>query len=602
LEKETFRRQTAELPDSWKEQMSDLPQLTESHIRAWTDPGSFGRGQGYYRAGHIVAPRRQDRTLKARCIGSRPGPYYVEVTLGPLSIASGDGSCPVGAGGHCKHAVALLLTWLHKPDTFTTAEDVETALKRRSRAELIVIIRRMLDRYPELERVLDLPIVTAAEDAPPVDADFIRHQAGNAFGRVGYDDWVAAYDVAQRLLELVRIGDDYAEIERWDDAATIYRSVMEETLDGYGMVDDEGGYLHDLVHQCIVGLEACLSAIEDRSRREVLLEALLDVIRWDVDFGGIDMGYQAPDVILDQATPEEKRKVAQWVRGALSGGSSWGRERYGRFLLQLEEAWLDDEAYLLICRQTGRREDLVERLLALGRVDEAAVAAREAHSYVLIRLADHFVARGHGELAEALIRERMTGDADGRLIQWLKEWALERGDRVEALVLTEKLFWHRPGLEGYGELRALAWPMERWHDLRAAILSRLAEEERDTLLIEIYLKEGEVDRALETLEETREASRWRWRSDRLRVDVAQAVEAERPREAIRLYGEAVNELIAARGRHNYATAAAYLTRVRDLYRRLDEASTWETYITQLHDRNPRLRALKDELNKAGLIS
>ncbi len=582
--------------------MTNHPQLTESGIRAWTDPGSFGRGQGYYRASHIITPRRQERILKACCIGSRPEPYYVEVTLAQRGIASGDCSCPVGAAGHCKHAVALLLTWLHDPDAFTTVEDMETPLKRRSKAELLVIVRRMLDRYPDLEQVLELPIVTAAEDAPPVDADFIRRQADRAFAGTSYDDWEAAYDVAQRLLELVRIGDDYAEIERWEDAATIYRIVMEETLEGYGMVHDEGGTLHEVVHRCVVGLETCLSVTEDSSRRQVLLEALFDVIRWDLDFGGIDMGYRAPGVILEQATPEEKRQVARWVRDALSGESSWSRERYGGFLLRLEEAWMDDEAFLQICRQTGRREDLIERLLALGRVDEAAAAAREARDCVLIRLADLFVAQGHDQLAESLIRERMAAGFDTRLVEWLKEWALERGDREEALTLTEKLFWRGPGLRGYQELRTLARPMERWDDLRAAILSRLAEEERDRLLIEIYLEEGEVDRALKTLKEMRETSRWRWRSDRLSVDVARAAEAERPREAIRLYGEAVNELIARRGRENYAVAATYLSRVRDLCWRLDEESTWEDYITQLRDSNPRLRALKDELHKAGLIS
>jgi uncharacterized Zn finger protein len=275
----------------WKEKMTDLPQLTESHIRAWTDPGSFGRGQGYYRSGHIINPRRQERTLKARCVGSRPEPYTVEVTLAEGDIARGECSCPVGAGGHCKHAVALLLTWLHRPEAFTTVENLETALERRSKAELIVIVRRMLDRYPDLEQVLELPVVTAAEDAPPVDTDLIRDQASSAFVGAHYDDWAAAYDAAQGLLELARIGDDYAEIERWDDAATIYRIVMEETLDSYGMVNDESGYLHDVVDQCVVGLEVCLSVTEDPSRREALLEALFDVIRWDVDFGGIDMGY-----------------------------------------------------------------------------------------------------------------------------------------------------------------------------------------------------------------------------------------------------------------------------------------------------------------------
>jgi hypothetical protein len=76
-------------------------------------------------------------------------------------------------------------------------------------------------------------------------------------------------------------------------------------------------------------------------------------------------------------------------------------------------------------------------------------------------------------------------------MEWLKERALELGDREEALALAEMLFWRRPGQEGYQELRALARSMERWDDLRAAILSRLAEEGRDKFLIEIYL-EGSI--------------------------------------------------------------------------------------------------------------
>lgn len=41
--------------------MTNRPELTDSHIGGWTDPGSLGRGPGYYRGGHMIAPRRQDR-------------------------------------------------------------------------------------------------------------------------------------------------------------------------------------------------------------------------------------------------------------------------------------------------------------------------------------------------------------------------------------------------------------------------------------------------------------------------------------------------------------------------------------------------------------
>ncbi len=576
--------------------------LTESDVRRWTDERSFERGRGYFRGGYILNPRRQGDTLEARCQGSRPQPYHVEITLGPDGIASGTCSCPVGAGGHCKHTVALLLTWIHRPDAFSTVEEVETNLERRSKAELVALIRRMLDRYPDLETLLELPIVGEGEP-PPVDADVIRRQARNAFSGIGYDDRGATYGIAQQLLELVEIGDDYAERECWRDAATIYQTVAQETLEHYGMVSDEEGYFHPVVNKCVEGLGECLKATEEDVQREVILRALFDVYRWDVDFGGIDMGYQAPSIILEQATPEEKQQVAGWVRAAMPAGESWSdnyhRQVYGGFLLSLEEEQMDDKAFLRVCRETKRWRDLVDRLLALGRVEEAAATAREVGDYELLRLADVFASHDHADLAEALVRERPPTDRDSRLTVWLKERARERGDLAEALALAETLFWQRPTVTGYQELRDLARLLERWNELRTAILARLAGDERYRLLTEIHLEEGEVDRALETVGQVH-ASAWGWGSGRLSIRVAQAAEESRPREAIRIYVERAEQLIAARGRGNYAEAARYLCRVRDLYHRLDEPKTWETFIAGLREQNRRLRALKDELNKAGL--
>ncbi len=92
--------------------MHDLPQLNEADVRARTDPRSFQRGQRYFLAGHIFNPRRDGPLLRARCLGSRPSPYAVQVSLGQAGIVVADCSCPVGHGGHCKHVVALLLAWV----------------------------------------------------------------------------------------------------------------------------------------------------------------------------------------------------------------------------------------------------------------------------------------------------------------------------------------------------------------------------------------------------------------------------------------------------------------------------------------------------------
>jgi uncharacterized Zn finger protein len=594
--------------------MTDLPKLTESDVRRWAGEGSFERGRGYFRRGHVLDPRRQGHTLKARCIGSRARPYHVEVTLGPEGIVVGDCSCPVGGGGHCKHAAALLLTWLHQPDAFLEVEDLEAALNRRSKAELVALVRRMVTRFPDLETMLELPVVGAAEAEQPLDPEVIRRQVSSAFYGIGPADWGAVYGIAQQLLELVDIGDDYAGRGEWRNAATVYETVARQVLDSYGMVQDEEGEFHPIVDGCVEGLGECLRATEDPVQRAVLLRALFDVYRWDVDFGGIDMGYQAPVIILEQATPEERQQVAAWVRAGLPHGDSWSdnyhRQVFGGFLLSLEEDRLDNEAFLCVCRETNRWRDLVDRLLALGRVDEAAAVAREVGDYDLLQLASIFGSHDHADLAESLIRERVQagragaeGSArrDSRLIVWLKDRAQERGDLAEALALAEELFWQRPAVPAYQEMRELARPLGRWDDLRAAVLARLADEGRFGLSTEIYLEEGEIDRALEIVEQPG-APKWGWAraGSPLRIRVAEAAEESRPQAAIRIYREAIERLIAARGRGNYAAAARHLIRVRDLYRRLGEAATWETLIADLREQNRRLPALRDELNKAGL--
>ena len=78
----------------------------------------------------------------------------MQVTLGQAGIVTGGCSCPVGFGGRCKHAAALLLTWLHRPDAFLEVEELEARLDRRSKPELVALLRRAINRYPDLEELL----------------------------------------------------------------------------------------------------------------------------------------------------------------------------------------------------------------------------------------------------------------------------------------------------------------------------------------------------------------------------------------------------------------------------------------------------------------
>ena len=584
--------------------MSDLPQLTEADIRRWTGEESFKRGQRYFGQGAILHPRRAGLMLKAQCQGSRSQPYRVQVTLEPKGIASGDCSCPVGGGGHCKHVAALLLAWLDDADAFVDVEDMVTMLDRRSKAELIALIGKMVERYPDLEMIIELPAPGEA-GSKPIDAESIRRQVRHAFSGGGYE-WGAASEVAMDLDNVVEVGEAYAERQDWRNAAVVHETIIRETLNQYQNMQDEEGDLNEVVNRCVGGLGECLSATDDPAQREIILRALFDTYAWDVDFGGIDMGHEAPGIILEQSTPEERRTVAKWVRSVMPAGESWSdnyhRQTLGCFLLELEKDDLDDEAFLRICRETSRWLDLVNRLLTLKRVDEAATVARSVEDYDLLRLADIFVAHGQADLAKELMRTRVKTSQDTRLPEWLKTRAIEQGDSSEALNWAQKLFWQRPALDGYEEVKALSQTLGTWETLQAEILSRLSKQNQHALLTEIYLKEGQVDQALESVRRTASGTSGMWGGYQtpLSIQVAQAAESSHPQESIRIYVDAAKRLIQARGRDNYTTAANYLARVRKLYQHLGNEQNWQALIADIRKQNSGLRALKEELNRVGL--
>jgi uncharacterized Zn finger protein len=85
-----------------------------------------------------------------------------------------------------------------------------------------------------------------------------------------------------------------------------------------------------------------------------------------------------------------------------------------------------------------------------------------------------------------------------------------------------------------------------------------------------------------------------------RIRVATAAEASHPEEASKLYCTEAEQLIAAMGRTNYVTAVEHLLRARDLQRRLGKEAAWDAYVARLRQDHRRLRALREELDRAGL--
>jgi uncharacterized Zn finger protein len=574
------------------------PPLTVDDVRQRVGERSFQRAQDYVgTAFHDT--RRQGQTLRAWCEGTAIEPYAVQATLGRDGIDSAQCSCPVGDGGYCKHVAAMLLTWLGTPDAFRPVEALEFYLQKRSKKELVRLIQEMVDRYPELESLVELSAAVDAAAERPLDPEAVRRQVRQAFASAR-GNWRDGRNVASALGALIAMGQQQEALGQWQAAATVYLTTAEESLAQFETIHDEEGDVLSVVNECVTGLGRCLPAVDEDPVRGEMLRALLDIYLWDVAYGGVGVGDEVPDLILEQARPEEGRRVAARLRDSLPAGDAlsdnYRRQVLGGFLLALEQDQLDDEAYLRLCRETGRLGDLVTRLLALGRVEEAVVATEAANDYALLGLVNRFGEAGQAEVAWRLVRKRADSSQDWRLKEWLKDQALARSDLDEALRWAEALLWQQPSLPSFQSLQTIAQAGGQWEALRPALLERLAKEQRYHLLVQIHVETKELDAAFQAYEHLLRRHRY----SGLGPLLAEAAEAERPRDAVRLYMAEVEALIERRGRDNYAMAARYLQRVRALYARLGDDEAWQTLIADLRQGNSRLRALQEELNTAGL--
>jgi len=604
--------------------MPDLPDLIVADVRDWTADRYYERGEQYFQNDRIHRTRREGRTLKAFCHGSRPDPYRVEIALDDDGIAGGSCSCPIGSGGTCKHAVALLLTWIHEPEAFEETDPLNDLLQQQPNDRLVSLILRMVDRHPDLERIARLSLTPAAE---PIDEEDLRTNVQSVFenaGGYGADPYYAPRAVADALAAFFDLAEDYAEHDHWAEAATVYRLLLDETREQYVNFRDESGALANVVHECTEQLGELLARAEEDALRKHILDTLLDTYFWDLDLGGYGLGDGARRAILEHSTPHERHRLADHVRDRMPapssadaaseerrvfvlGGSdddwgrSWKREALGGFLLDLEGDTLDDETYLQICREMGRRADLVDRLLQLDRLDDALDAVRDASDRALARIASTFLRHDAGDAVYSLALNRLDDEPHSDLLKWLRDHADDRDDLDRALALSRRYFHRVQSESAYEHLNIAAQRLGQWPDVQSDLHEHLREEGEYALLTRVHLADGDVEAALDTVDEADRSVTWGRNRSRLQIQVAEAAEDEYPDEAIRLYTERARSLIEDRGRENYRQAANYFQRVKALYDE-HQPGAWADVIDTLYDDElHRLPAARDEFEKAGLL-
>lgn len=576
-----------------------LPHLTESDIRRTCTEQSFERGVDYYERGAIIQPTRQGHTLRAECEGSQWEPYHVEVELDAQGIAHATCTCPYDWGGYCKHIVALLLTWVHEPDAFLVLEETDKLLARMSKDELIELIQEILERHPDLHTFIARPRPQPEGRRTPVDPETYRKQVRHAIGR-GVD-WDEVWSLVWELRDIVRPAQEFAQAGDHANAARIYLAVVEECIEKYEWVYDKGD-LSGFIGECLEALvESMRQADVDPATRQGWRRRLFELWQAD-DWDLFDSVY---DEMIRLYADEDAEFYEDWLKEKLrerraEGPFSYHYERDGYInqLLALYDRQGRHEDYLALCWEEDRDLQMAEKLVELGRVEEAIRVAREglseAHEY--LRFARRLEEIGWGEEALALAeRGKQRGKGfKGELLAWLAERYEQRGDLAGSLELHRRRFQERPSLEAYDQIKAIARQLGNWKTVRQALIEELEEANRPDVLLDVHLSEGEHDEAIVLVK----SGRFPYGAPLERV--ARAVESTHPKEAIELYKRLAQRQIDHGNRKAYQIAAAYLQEARRISLQIGQGEQWEAYIRDLRQAYPRHWALQDELDKAGL--
>lgn len=498
---------------------------------------------------------------------------------------------------------------------------IQAALEQLSRDDMQALIQRMVQQHPDLAGLIVSKQPTAIKKPrEPFNAEVYRLQVEKIFYTTDRNTWGSEARAAGPLLDIVDISDEYVEQQRFSDAATLYEIIIRGILfnyDSFRWHADEG-QLDDVVEDCVEGLSNCLRGMQDNTAvRRQILQALFDVYDFDTSLENdmLVMSDKVPAILVRYTTPEERHMIAVWVREAFDLDIDWHADEVSEdyddievLLLGLEGDTMDDESFLRLCRETESHHYVVDRLLKLGRLDDALAEAKQVENYDILEIVDILCEHGYEAAAERLIEERVKEYDDTHLLQWLKERYQARGNVTGALEMASRMFRAYPlaaTIERYREIRQLAQQLERWDEVRSELLTYVKQSRKTDVEIEIALDEGHIDLALELLKAGKQTENTRdgpYGADNFTVgiEVAKAVEESHPQEAIDIYQAYVETYIEWRGRENYHTACQYLTSVRRLYQKIDKSNEWTAYIADLRERNARLPALKDEMAKAKL--
>ncbi|MEV0531084.1 hypothetical protein [Kitasatospora sp. NPDC050463] len=266
--------------------MTSSAGFTEDDLSGLAGPRSFERGLGYRDAVAELDVGAQRFTA----VVSGTEAYEVVLEVDEEYGLSGECDCPYGLDGNfCKHCVAVGLVVLEKwhelprlkAEGRARAGALASWLDSRSREDLLLLVRELMDGDRSLRRRLELRAATAQADPAQLRARIADLLAVGRFSRYGYVEYADAQAYALQAGEAVAAVRALTAEGQAEQAVALAREAIRLLGRSYDRIDDSagcvGGVAADLDE---AHMEACRAAPPDRTE---LAEWLVDRLLGDHD-------------------------------------------------------------------------------------------------------------------------------------------------------------------------------------------------------------------------------------------------------------------------------------------------------------------------------
>ncbi|MGD9091278.1 MAG: hypothetical protein PVF74_00410 [Anaerolineales bacterium] len=575
------------------------------------------RGWEYFESSNVMGVIWREDQLTARVQGSEWVPYVVRVEFDGQDIGYVDCTCPYDWGGDCKHIVAALLFLVHNPEMIEQRPSIADLLGPLDREQLVDMLRELAEEFPAIIDTLESLVsrATLAKEAPqtstsqaPVDFNLLRRQIKAELRtsiQTGYDAWgedrfydsdlgAALEPALERAQIFLDTGDPLsalaileASAEAWDEGILSLDEFVQEAFE-----DVAEEFTYPLAE---LWAESLLSADLTPDEREYWVDALEEYCETLYGGGSLELALAAARQGWDYPP------LVAVLQGDITEHGAWEGELpdYADFLAEIRLRVLERrgqfQEYLYLARAEGQYMPYLHMLVRLGDTEKAlqeAMGTLTQPEYIL-KLARSVAEHGPIEKAFSLAQHGLaleSGRGKAELAEWLRDRAQGHQRDELALWAAQRALAEKASLENYKMLQKIAG--SEWETLKPEALKTVADDISTGNKVDVYLYEKMYPQAIEAVD----SAEWFYEIDK----VIEAVKTEHPEWAFRQCSIRADQIMDAGRAKDYAIAADWLQRGRDILVAAGMHARWDDHLSDLmetHQRKYKLMPMLQNLRR-----